>query len=94
MASSDEQTCILCHVSGHVQGVYFRASTHAEAESLGVRGYAKNLANGDVEVLACGPQTALVQLRTWLQQGPPAARVDTVACDVAEDAGYRSFHVI
>ncbi len=68
-------------VSGRVQGVYFRASTRDRARELGVTGYARNLADGRVEVLACGPMTAVEQLCAWLRQGPPAARVDDVVVD-------------
>jgi len=72
--------CLLCRVSGRVQGVWFRASTQAKAQELGVTGYAKNLPDGDVEVLACGSQDVLSRLRAWLHLGPPAARVDGVQC--------------
>jgi len=41
-----------CLVSGRVQGVFYRASTRARAESLGVTGHARNLRDGRVEVLA------------------------------------------
>ena len=51
-----------CHVSGRVQGVYFRASTWERARELGVTGYAKNLPDGRVEVLACGELRAVGQL--------------------------------
>ena len=49
-------------ISGKVQGVFFRASTRAEAERLGVQGYAINLPDGRVEVLAVGPAG------TWLSE--------------------------
>lgn len=65
-------------VSGHVQGVFFRASTRAVAQPLGITGYARNLANGDVEVLADGTEAALQQLHQWLHRGPEMARVDQV----------------
>ncbi|HTV87111.1 MAG TPA: acylphosphatase [Dyella sp.] len=66
------------HVSGRVQGVFFRASTRREALRLGLRGYARNLADGGVEVIACGTPEALGELEQWLWQGPPAARVEKV----------------
>ena len=44
-------------VSGNVQGVFFRASAKKEANRLGVKGYAKNLQSGQVEVLAQGVGT-------------------------------------
>lgn len=71
--------CARFIVRGRVQGVFFRASTREQALRLGVRGYAKNLADGSVEVLACGNDGALEQLERWLQRGPPAARVEHVA---------------
>lgn len=65
-------------VSGLVQGVSFRASTQARAQQLGLRGYAKNLADGRVEVVASGDAQALARLEAWLRQGPPAAEVESV----------------
>jgi acylphosphatase len=65
-------------VFGKVQGVFFRHSTRLEAERLGLRGLARNLADGSVEVLAQGSTAALEELRVWLGHGPPQARVDGV----------------
>ncbi len=72
--------CMRYTVSGRVQGVFFRASTQREAQSLGITGYAKNLPDGSVEVLACGPEAAVNQLGDWLWVGPPASRVSNVEC--------------
>jgi acylphosphatase len=65
-------------VSGKVQGVFFRASTRQEALRLGLNGYARNLADGRVEVVVDGRPEAVHELEQWLWQGPPAARVDDV----------------
>lgn len=65
-------------VSGLVQGVSFRAWTQARAQALGLRGYARNLADGRVEVVASGEPNALAQLQTCLQQGPAPAEVESV----------------
>lgn len=62
-------------VEGLVQGVGFRAATRAQALSLGLRGHARNLADGRVEVLAVGEARAIDALAQWLEDGPPAARV-------------------
>jgi acylphosphatase len=70
--------CARFLVSGKVQGVFFRASTRDEAQRLGLRGYAKNLPDGRVEVVACGDVAAVAELEQWLAHGPPAARVDGV----------------
>lgn len=72
--------CMHCHVRGRVQGVAFRYYTHKEAQKLGINGWAKNLKDGRVEVLACGEASAVERFALWLHQGPPAARVEEVNC--------------
>jgi acylphosphatase len=72
-----------CIVSGRVQGVFFRASTARRAGELGVRGHARNLPDGTVEVVATGTEDAVAALCAWLHQGPPAARVDAVTVEPA-----------
>ncbi len=64
-------------VGGKVQGVFFRASTRERARRLGLRGHARNLADGRVEVVAAGDDDAVDALAQWLQHGPPMARVET-----------------
>lgn len=66
-------------IEGKVQGVYFRHSTRGEAERLGIAGYAQNLPDGSVEVLAQGTVRAVEELLSWLHRGPRGARVDRVA---------------
>jgi acylphosphatase len=70
--------CRLFRIEGRVQGVWFRESTRRQAIARGLTGYAKNLADGSVEVLACGVPAALDQLADWLRQGPPMAQVTSV----------------
>jgi acylphosphatase len=67
-----------CYVSGRVQGVFFRASTRQKAIDLGCAGYARNLPDGRVEVLAVAEPHAVQSLIDWLWQGPPAAQVSDV----------------
>ncbi len=68
-------------VSGTVQGVFFRAGTVRMAGQLGLRGYARNLPDGRVEVLAVGAATSLDALAGWLGQGPPRATVTGVVAE-------------
>jgi acylphosphatase len=75
-------------VSGTVQGVFFRASTARTAEQLGLRGYARNLPDGRVEVLAVGAATSLEALAGWLGRGPPRARVTAVVTEEQSVVGY------
>jgi acylphosphatase len=65
-------------VLGTVQGVFFRHSTRLEANRLAIRGIARNLPDGSVEVLAQGTASAVEELRLWLHRGPAQALVDTV----------------
>lgn len=67
-----------CLIAGRVQGVLYRASAQREAQRLGIKGYAKNLPDGRVEVLAVGEVNAVDALIEWLWQGPPSARVTHV----------------
>jgi acylphosphatase len=76
--------CKRCLVSGRVQGVFFRASTQQIAEELGLVGYAKNLPDRRVEVLACGPEAALKELTDWLWQGPRLAEVTDLVCEAVD----------
>jgi len=62
-------------VEGRVQGVFFRASTQAEAVRLGLLGWVRNLPDGRVEVLASGASAAQEALAAWLAIGPPLAKV-------------------
>jgi acylphosphatase len=80
-------------VAGRVQGVFFRASTRAEALRLGLAGTARNLEDGRVEVVASGPQAALDALERWLQQGPPAARVEHVSRENIDDRSDDGFRI-
>lgn len=65
-------------ISGYVQGVGFRDFAIRKAQPLGLRGYTRNLGNGDVEVVAQGPRPALERLLSYLRQGPSAAQVEEV----------------
>lgn len=71
-------SCARFIVSGRVQGVFFRASARDEALRLGLAGHACNLADGRVEVLACGEENAIAEMQRWLHHGPPLARVTGV----------------
>jgi acylphosphatase len=71
-------------VRGRVQGVGFRWFVEREAHALGIAGWVRNNADGAVEVLALGSNEQLLELKRKLQQGPRAARVDTVDEAVAQ----------
>lgn len=65
-------------VRGRVQGVWFRGSARDEARRLGLVGWARNRADGSVEILAEGAPAAVERLVAWCHEGPPLARVRSV----------------
>jgi acylphosphatase len=71
-------------VEGRVQGVWFRESTRRQADQLGISGHAINLADGRVEVLACGDVAELEELAAWLEQGPQMAQVTAVTSELVQ----------
>ena len=70
--------CIHILVSGRVQGVFFRYSALRKAQQLGLVGYAKNLNDGRVEIVAEGGKANLMSLLDWAHQGPSHAYVSGV----------------
>ena len=80
-------------VRGRVQGVWYRGSCAQQAQALGVSGWARNLADGRVEIVAEGDPDALDRLAEWCRQGPPAARVSAVEVRVEEPEGLSGFDV-
>ncbi|MBE3602407.1 acylphosphatase [bacterium] len=71
-------------VSGRVQGVFFRAAARERARTLNLRGYAKNLSDGTVEIVVEGRREDLRAMAEWARIGPPAARVDDVRVEWSE----------
>jgi acylphosphatase len=85
---------LYARVRGEVQGVGFRYFVVQRAASLGLRGYARNLENGDVEVLAQGPRMALERLLALLWRGPSSAEVERVEATWREPTEHiNGFHV-
>ena len=70
-----------CLISGKVQNVWFRANTQKEAKKLGLTGWVRNLPDGRVEAMICGPQAQIETLKTWLRHGPERAEVTDLQCE-------------
>lgn len=93
---NDELTSTLCLtglVKGRVQGVFFRAETKAMAERLGVRGWVRNTTEGHVEVLICGSEDSIAEMKSWLLQGPPRARVDSLEIQDCSAENVQGFEI-
>ena len=78
-------------VRGRVQGVFYRASCQREAQRLGVTGWARNLDDGRVEVVAEGEPGAVEALVAWCRHGPPRALVTSVEVTEVRPEGLDRF---
>ena len=65
-------------VHGLVHGVFFRSNTRRVALDLGLKGYARNMPDGTVEVVAEGPEDRINELIEFCKKGSEAAQVDKV----------------
>jgi acylphosphatase len=65
-------------ISGQVQGVWYRASTKEKAEELGLTGWVKNIAHGNVEAVFEGDESTVNEMIAWCRKGPPLAQVINV----------------
>lgn len=81
-------------VSGKVQGVFFRASTKAVADQLGVKGIIRNQAGGSVYIEAEGDDFSLDSFLDWCKEGPEKAVVQNVEVVEAELKNYRNFDIV
>jgi len=83
-------------VAGEVQGVGYRYFVSRCARELNIAGWAKNLADGRVEVVGRGGTAVLDQLEGELRRGPPHARVDCVIRTEVSDevVQYNTFDII
>ena len=80
-------------VQGRVQGVGYRYFVLRHADALGVSGYARNRADGSVEVVAEGDDTVLGELEARLREGPSFAEVTNVEREPIAERGTGGFHI-
>lgn len=78
-------------ISGHVQGVWYRNWTVDTARTLGLVGWVRNRANGNVEAWVEGTQEAFTRFLAFAHEGPPAARVAQITVQDVELQGFASF---
>jgi acylphosphatase len=81
-------------IKGKVQGVFFRASTKEKANELGIKGWVKNMPEGNVEVLAAGNKDQLENFIEWCRRGPTQAIVSDVIVSNAEESFLNEFRII
>lgn len=81
-------------ISGKVQGVFFRATAKKVADKLGLGGWVKNTANGDVEMMVSGDEDAVEELISWAEKGPSTASVTHVEIQNHQPKEFSTFDVI
>jgi acylphosphatase len=74
-------------VTGRVQGVGFRYFAQDAAVREGVSGFVRNRPDGSVEALVEGEIEAVTRVERALAQGPPGARVEDLAVELAPPTG-------
>lgn len=83
------------HISGRVQGVFFRANTRKQARALGLTGWVRNLPDDRVETVFEGEQKETEAMLAWCRTGTPPARVDHL--EIAEESaagGFTDFDIV
>jgi acylphosphatase len=85
--STGEMASAKMIITGHVQGVFFRRAAAEQARLLGIKGWARNLADGSVEIVAEGTRSNLERFVEWARHGPPLARVEAVDVQWGEYKG-------
>lgn len=81
-------------ITGRVQGVFFRATSKAVADQLGVKGTARNLADGSVAIEAEGDDFSLDLFLEFCHKGSDRSAVENVAVTEGEMKNYRNFEVV
>ena len=78
-------------IHGEVQGVFYRAWSAEQARALGLSGWVRNRRDGTVEMLVSGDATAVVRMIGLCRGGPPAARVDRIEVEEADEPASAGF---
>ena len=80
-------------VSGKVQGVFFRANVKDKAMELGLNGYAKNLHDGNVEVVAQGNEEKINELMEFIKNNPGHSKVKDVKINYKDLEKFNGFEI-
>lgn len=81
-------------IHGRVQGVSFRYFVEHSAESLGLAGWAKNLEEDKVEIIAEGEEENLKKLVELCRKGPPLSRVLDIDVEYEDYKGeFKDFDI-
>lgn len=85
--------CVHLIVSGRVQGVFFRENTRRKAIELGLKGYVKNLPDGNVEIVAEGNENKINEFIEFIKKGPGIARIQGIKIMHKEPENFKGFEI-
>lgn len=66
------------HITGQVQGVFYRDNAQKKAQELGLCGWIKNMPDGSVSIVVQGKKDPVDDFIVWCHEGPSSAKVDKV----------------
>jgi acylphosphatase len=89
----EEKLLYKIYITGRVQGVGFRWSAANEAKNIGIKGFVKNLSNGNVYIEAEGSREQLNAFIEWCKKGPGFGFVESVSADPAPLVNYTDFRI-
>jgi len=81
-------------IKGKVQCVFYRATARRKAVELGLTGWIKNTAGGDVECLVSGTRGKLQTFIEWCKKGPEKAVVSEVIATPKEPQSFAAFEIV
>ena len=88
-----DEVAVHVFVTGRVQGVWYRQSCAHEASARGVRGWARNLADGRVELWLEGARGDVEEVLAWCRCGPSRAEVSGLSIEDVAVSGRRGFEI-
>ena len=86
--------CIHLIVSGRVQGVFFRANVKRKAIELNLNGYAKNLKDDNVEIVAEGDENKINELVYFIRENPGTSKVTDIKIKKSSAQNFKNFEII
>ena len=90
--SAEPRTCVRLHITGRVQGVWYRGWTVDQARELGLDGWVRNRRDGSVEAVVAGPADRVQELVARCRRGPRAALVEGVEVTPEAEEVAPGFH--
>ena len=82
------------HITGKVQGVWYRASAKDKALSLGLTGKIWNNPDDSVGAVIQGPGDKIKDFIQWCKEGPPLAKVEDVLFEeTLADFEFKGFEI-